>query len=80
LSCKSCGESRYWVLDFHHIDPSKKSFNIADFMFKSPLVNILSEIELCVALCRNCHYEFHHLERTENMNLDVYLNDPQYGN
>jgi hypothetical protein len=80
LSCKSCGESRYWVLDFHHIDPSKKNFNIADFMFKSPLVNILPEIELCEVLCRNCHYEFHHLERTENMNLDAYLNDPQYGN
>ena len=80
LSCKSCGESRYWVIDFHHVDPSTKLFNIADRMYSSPLPTIMPEIAKCVTLCRNCHYEFHHLERTEQIKLDEYLNTSRHGN
>lgn len=59
--CAKCGESRYWVLDFHHIDPKKKEFGIGQtkgvFINKDKLIN---EINKCVCLCRNCHQEFHH--------------------
>ena len=26
--CAKCKEKRYWLLDFHHIDPTKKDFQI----------------------------------------------------
>ena len=57
--CVKCGETRKYVIDFHHIDPSNKSFSIMDTMCRSE-VAVKAEIEKCVCLCRNCHQEFHH--------------------
>jgi hypothetical protein len=79
-SCIRCGENRYWVIDFHHIDPSTKSYDISNMSGKFSKENILKEITKCVTLCRNCHYEFHHLERKENIKLDEYLNPVNHGN
>lgn len=57
--CVKCGEERLYVIDFHHIDPSEKLFNIA----RSTRTNesLLQERKKCVCLCANCHAEFHHL-------------------
>ena len=60
------------MLDFHHIDPKQKEFNIGDFKKKSK-ISILKEIEKCVPLCSNCHREFHHLERQEGITIYKYL-------
>lgn len=57
--CVKCGEQRLYVIDFHHIDPSKKSFNIHRVTAKKNFKIIEDEVAKCVCLCRNCHAEFH---------------------
>lgn len=54
--CVKCGESRPWVIQFHHIDPSTKEFLISASYSKE---NTMKEISKCVCLCSNCHDEFH---------------------
>jgi hypothetical protein len=54
--CHFCGEKDPLVLEFDHIDPSTKIYNIgnmkqAQFSKKT----ILREIEKCRVLCANCH-------------------------
>jgi len=55
--CVECGESDPCVIDFHHVDPSKKSFSIGRKRNSIPL--IIKEIEKCVCLCANCHRKLH---------------------
>lgn len=64
--CCKCGESRPHVIEFHHIDPSTKSFNIsyvASVGSKSK-PTLYEEINKCVCLCANCHAEFHYFYGT----------------
>lgn len=69
--CKKCEEKRYWVLDFHHIYHNEKEGNIGT---KNLSYNKLEkEIEKCVLLCSNCHRDFHHLERKDNITIQEYL-------
>ena len=73
LSCKSCGESRYWVLDFHHIDPSTKDSEVSTLLRTKSKQAAWDEVAKCVILCKNCHSDFHHQERTHGTTIDVYL-------
>ena len=59
-SCCKCGEKNNICLDFHHRDPNKKRFSIANAprLGHSELV-IYSEIKKCVVICRNCHAKLH---------------------
>lgn len=59
--CKKCGDTRLYVIDFHHIDPKEKSFNINRKTSKKDFSIIEEEVKKCVCLCRNCHMEFHYL-------------------
>lgn len=59
--CVKCGDERLYIIDFHHVDPSQKSFNIYRKSCKSDFSIIENEAKKCVCLCRNCHGEFHHL-------------------
>jgi hypothetical protein len=71
--CLKCGEARTRCICFHHVDPSKKEFTIAQLR-KSNLKTIQNEIDKCVCLCLNCHHEFHYLNGAYQMSLDEYLN------
>ena len=71
-TCEKCGETRVYVLDFHHRVPSDKDYTIGRMM-KGKLEVIQSEIDKCVVLCANCHRAFHYLEKYENTTLDTYL-------
>lgn len=74
--CKKCGESRYHVLDFHHIDPSTKNGTPSRFLANSQLSLFFNEIELCVLLCSNCHQDFHwNQAQNKELTLDFYLNN-----
>lgn len=55
--CVKCGESRLYTIDFHHIDPSDKKYNISQIT--KNMGQLSSELSKCVCLCRNCHAEFH---------------------
>lgn len=70
--CVKCNEKRYWLLDFHHVDPQTKLFQISQGGEKG-WEKILEEISKCVLLCANCHRDFHFLEKTQKINLDQYL-------
>lgn len=58
--CAKCGENRLYVIDFHHIDPSKKAFNINRKTAIKDFSIIEKEAAKCISLCRNCHAEFHY--------------------
>lgn len=55
-ACAICMESDIRVLEFDHLDPTTKSFNIARAVNDGiPWAIILLEIEKCQILCSNCH-------------------------
>ena len=56
--CVKCGESRMYVIQFHHINPTDKSFSIAHETYGRETTE--AEIKKCVCLCSNCHDEFHY--------------------
>ena len=56
--CTNCGESDPVVIDFHHIDPSTKSFNLSKGMGKTHKA-IAEEVKKCCCLCSNCHRRLH---------------------
>ena len=59
-SCERCGESDTIVLEWHHVDPSKKDMSVADMLTRRGKKTILEEIDKCVCLCANCHRRLHH--------------------
>lgn len=69
--CAKCGETRAYVLDFHHMNPDEKSFTIGK-MKKGSEETLQKEIDKCVCLCANCHREFHHFEKM-GLTLKDYL-------
>src|SRR5205823_13759924 len=54
--CVDCGEGDPVVLDFDHLNPTDKRWNIADKVTDgSAWPTILAEIEKCAVRCANCH-------------------------
>ena len=73
--CAKCGESRLYLIQFHHIDPLTKLFNITEGGSKNK--NIKEEVKKCVCLCSNCHDEFHYfygkVPKSPKESLEEYL-------
>ena len=67
--CLKCEEKRHYMIDFHHLEPSKKDISISD----ASISKIKSESKKCILLCRNCHAEFHYMEKTQNISIKEYL-------
>lgn len=78
--CRKCGESRLWCIDFHHIDPAEKKFNINNTRWGWD--KIIDELKKVVCLCANCHREFHAFYGTNPTepveSLRKYLNKNPY--
>lgn len=54
--CSECGYNRHGVaIDFDHIDPLNKKFNISKRLAAAPLTTLFREIRKCRLLCANCH-------------------------
>lgn len=51
--CAKCGKTE--KLDIDHIDPTKKSFTIANIIGNCPEKKLLEELKKCQLLCRDCH-------------------------
>lgn len=61
--CTDCGvKYPYFVMQFDHLDPSQKSFNIGSFSTQS-MSQVLEEIAKCEVVCANCHATRTHNER-----------------
>ena len=75
-STEGCGYNKCSkALDFHHLDPTTKSFTITEYLTSSPIRNLLDEnkevllpdiliqeLDKCILLCANCHRELHYDE------------------
>lgn len=74
FGCSVCDESDIVCLDFHHLDPNHKNFDIAAAMSGEwSWETVLAEIRKCVCLCANCHRKVHagRFDVTEAMLCDV---------
>ena len=61
--CSDCGQSfPVCCYDFHHVDPSTKSFEIAPRL-DGNLNTIMEEAKKCVMVCSNCHRIRHYKEQ-----------------
>lgn len=57
--CSVCGYDKYiGALDFHHINPKEKEFNIANLRTYS-WESLKKELDKCICICKNCHAELH---------------------
>lgn len=73
--CAKCGESRGYVLEYHHVNPEEKENTIARLTSNNyTLDKVYDEIQKCIVLCANCHREFHYLNsKDESFILEKYL-------
>lgn len=56
--CQICGYDRYiGALQFHHLDPSEKSFTFGRRGLSMSVERFREEARKCVLLCANCHAE-----------------------
>ena len=58
--CQKCGEQRLYLIQFHHIDPTTKEFDISTSVPYKKTEICEEEAKKCVCLCSNCHDEFHY--------------------
>ena len=57
--CALCGYSKCKdAMDFHHIDPRTKSFQIGTGLTRK-WIDLVTEAGKCILLCSNCHREVH---------------------
>lgn len=58
--CKICGYDRcVAAMHFHHLDSSKKNFNISQYGYSRSWEKVRPEIDKCILVCANCHSEIH---------------------
>lgn len=58
-SCVKCGYNKCDdVIEYHHINPKEKDFNISQYI-KLSIEILKKEAGKCIPLCANCHREFH---------------------
>ena|SRR3989338_3220546 len=58
--CAICGYNKYPdVLEFHHIDPKKKEFNLSLDKLTRSWARVRRQLKKCILLCANCHREYH---------------------
>lgn len=59
VGCSRCGYDEHPVaLDFHHVNPKEKSFDINCSMSKNLKV-LINEVKKCIVVCSNCHRILH---------------------
>lgn len=58
--CQKCGEQRLYLIQFHHIDPASKEFDVSANVANKKAKICEEEVKKCVCLCPNCHNEFHY--------------------
>ena len=60
LLCSMCGYDKHiGALEFHHLDPEAKEFDMSRARLKTFNENTKKELDKCIVVCRNCHSEIH---------------------
>jgi hypothetical protein len=58
--CEICGYKKYiGALQFHHMNPNEKDFNVSQKGHTRSWNRVKSEIDKCILVCANCHAEIH---------------------
>lgn len=61
--CEKCGyDNCITALEFHHLDPSIKSFVLNKGSFNQSYERLKKEADKCILVCANCHREIHYEE------------------
>ena len=55
--CRACGDPDYTVIQWHHVDPETKEFDL--FQTSWATERFWNEVLKCVPLCANCHIKIH---------------------
>jgi len=74
--CERCGESRWYMLDFHHNANEEKMVSITQMVYGNNRYNkedILKEMKKCQILCANCHREEHFLNPSDSRKGDILI-------
>lgn len=60
--CLKCGyKKNISALEFHHINPEEKLFNIDSRALSNYNIEVIrKELKKCILLCSNCHQETHY--------------------
>lgn len=63
-SCVDCGGVYpYWIMDFDHLDPKLKLFEISRASkYCHSVVDLVAEIAKCELVCANCHRYRHYVK------------------
>lgn len=69
--CCKCGEDRWYLLDFHHIN-NNKEIELSKVRSWS-IPKIQQEMAKCILLCANCHRDFHWQEANNGVIIEDYL-------
>lgn len=75
--CSRCGYNKnIAALEFHHINPEEKSFQLdARHLSNTSMNKILEESHKCILVCSNCHREIHNPDQTpEMLSEKTYMN------
>jgi len=64
--CSKCGyDKSLAALSFHHLDPSKKCFDIShNGSLMRDWDELVTEVKKCVVLCLNCHSEIEEVKNS----------------
>lgn len=73
--CQCCGYNNCLdALEFHHLNPNEKDFNISDRNLTYDWEKIKNELDKCILVCANCHREIHagikQIKEVKNKNAD----------
>lgn len=59
-NCEICGYNKCLnALEFHHLNPEEKDFNISQFSKYQDMSSLKAEVNKCILVCANCHREIH---------------------
>ena len=74
--CQKCGyDKNIAALDFHHINPEEKSFQIdSRHLSNTHIDKLKTEVNKCILLCANCHRELHY-EKYNKDNISTLLEE-----
>ena len=72
--CEKCGyDKNISALEFHHLDPNAKKFNLDSRKLSNTTRDkILEELDKCILVCANCHRELHN-PKLDNENIENLL-------
>lgn len=73
VGCAVCGETDYSCLDFHHMDPEEKDFNLSSGVNHTTL-DLLNELSKCHVVCSNCHRKIH----AGKIDISKYVSKQEY--